>query len=91
LDGVAGLKQALLSHSDQFVRTMTEKLLTYALGRGPEYYDASAIRRITRDAAQNDYHLSSIILGIVKSVPFQMRRTGDQASSTGTSATRQTQ
>ena len=54
---------------------MTEKLLTYALGRGAEYYDRPAIRQILREAAQDDYRWSSIILGIIKSPPFQMRVT----------------
>jgi hypothetical protein len=71
---VVELRQLLLSHRGQFVRTVTEKLLTYALGRGVEYYDAPAVRRILREAAPNDYRWSSIILGIVRSVPFQMRR-----------------
>ena len=53
---------------------MTEKLLAYALGRGLEHYDLPAVRKIVRDAAPNDYRWSSIILGIVNSVPFQMRR-----------------
>jgi hypothetical protein len=57
------------------VTTLTENLMTFALGRGVEYYDAPAIRKIVRDAAKDDYRFSSIILGIVKSVPFQMRRT----------------
>src|SRR5262249_19599567 len=71
--GVAGLKQAVLSHSDLFVPTLTEKLLTYGLGRGIEYYDAAAVRKIVRDARSNDYRFSSVILGIVNSTPFQMR------------------
>ena len=50
------------------------KLLTYALGRGAEYYDMPAVRRTVRDAAANDYRWSSLILGIAKSLPFQMRR-----------------
>ncbi len=73
-DGVSGLKQAILGRSDQFVRTLTGKLLTYALGRAMEYYDAPAIRAIERTAARDDYRFSSLILGIVKSTPFQMRR-----------------
>ncbi len=73
-DGVAGLKQAILGRSDQFVRTLTGKLLTYALGRAMEYYDAPAVRAIEREAASDDYRFSSLILGIVKSTPFQMRR-----------------
>jgi hypothetical protein len=71
--GVAELRQILLSHPEQFARTLTEKLLTYALGREVEYYDAPAVRRILREA-DPDYRWSSIILGIVKSTPFQMRR-----------------
>ncbi len=67
-------RQILMSHPDQFVHTATERLLTYALGRGVEYYDAPAIRKIMREAADSDYRWSSLILGIVKSTPFQMRR-----------------
>jgi mono/diheme cytochrome c family protein len=73
-DGAAGLAQALLQ-SDRFVSTLTEKMLTYALGRGLEYYDAPAVRAIVRDSAKNDYRFSSIILGVVQSTPFQMRMT----------------
>jgi hypothetical protein len=71
--GVAGLEQALLERPELFVRTLTEKLLTFALGRGVESYDAPAVRRIVRDARHDDYRLSSLILGIVNSAPFQMR------------------
>ena len=81
-DGVSGLKQAILSRSDQFVRTLTGKLLTYALGRPTEYYDAPAIRAIERTAARDDYRFSSLILGIVKSTPFQMRRPPSADSAT---------
>jgi len=81
-DGPAGLKKALLSRSDAFVNTFTEKLLTYALGRGMEYYDGPAVRRIVRDAAAQDYRFSSFVLGIVKSLPFQMRRTLDRPVTT---------
>jgi hypothetical protein len=74
-NGPVEMRRALLSRGDQFVATLTEKLLTYALGRGIEHYDAPAIRAITRDAARDNYRMaSSLILGIVKSVPFQMRR-----------------
>jgi hypothetical protein len=72
--GPAELRNLLLSRRELFVENVTEKLLTYALGRGTEHYDAPAIRKITRDAAPGDYHWSSIILGIVRSMPFQMRR-----------------
>lgn len=74
-NGVAGLKAQLIS-SDQFLETMTEKLLTYALGRGVEYYDMPAVRQIVRDAADDDYRMSSFIMGVVESVPFRMRSTG---------------
>ena len=73
-EGVAGLRSALLKNPDAFVGTMSEKLLTYALGRGLEYYDAPAVRSILRATAANDYRFSEIILAIVNSTPFQMRR-----------------
>ena len=73
-DGLAGLKAVLLSRHEQFVRTVTEKLATYALGRGLEHYDMPAVRRILREAAAGDYTWSSLVLGIVESTPFQMRR-----------------
>ena len=62
-----------MAQKTQFVKTVTDKLLTYALGRGLEYYDAPTVRAIDRAAAADDYRWSSIILGIVKSAPFQMR------------------
>src|SRR6185436_2497777 len=70
---VHGLEQALLKRPELFVATLAEKLLTYATGRGVEYYDAPAIRTIVRSARSQDFRVSSIILGIVKSQPFQMR------------------
>jgi hypothetical protein len=73
-EGLAGLKAILLSRHEQFVRTMTEKLLTYALGRGLEYYDMPAVRRVIRQSVGDDYRWSSLVLGIVTSTPFQMRR-----------------
>jgi hypothetical protein len=72
--GVSGLRQALLSRPELFVTTLTEKLLTYGLGRGLEPYDAAAVRKIVRDAHNDDYRFSSLILGIVNSTAFQMRR-----------------
>jgi hypothetical protein len=72
-EGVGGLEQALLERPELFVQTLTEKLLTFALGRGVEYYDAPAVRRILRNARDNEYRFSSLVLGIVNSVPFQMR------------------
>jgi len=76
VDGPAGLRNVLLSRKDLFIRTVTERLLTYALGRGVEPTDMPAIRKIIRNAAPNDYRWSSLIMGIVNSVPFQMRRAG---------------
>jgi hypothetical protein len=72
-DGMAGLRAALLNRPELFVTTVSEKLLTYALGRGLEYYDAPAVRTITRDARENDYRFSSLVLGVVGSGAFQMR------------------
>ena len=73
-DGPSGLRAALLRHPDRFVTTVTEKLMTYALGRGVEHYDAPAIRAIVRDAARDDYRLSALVKGVARSTPFQMRR-----------------
>ena len=73
-EGPAGLRDLLLSRREEFVKAATEKLLTYALGRGMEYYDRPAIRKIVREAAASDYRWSSVVLGVVKSLPFQMRR-----------------
>jgi mono/diheme cytochrome c family protein len=75
--GPAGVRQLLLGRREQFVSTVAEKLLTYAMGRGLEYYDAPAVRAIMREAAPSDYHWSSLILAIVKSTPFQMRRSSE--------------
>ncbi len=72
--GAAGLRLALLRNPELFVTTTTEKLLTYAIGRGVEEYDAPAVRGIVRAARGNDYRFSSLVLGIVNSTPFQMRR-----------------
>ena len=70
---VDGLEKALLSRPDIFVGTFVEKLLTYALGRGVEYYDAPTVRAIVRDSRAENFRVSSLVLGIVKSAPFQMR------------------
>jgi hypothetical protein len=72
-NGPAGLKKAILANPDRFVAAVTEKLMIYALGRGVEYYDRASVRKITADAARADRRFSSIVLGIVTSVPFQMR------------------
>jgi hypothetical protein len=76
-NGPAGLREVLMRKRDLFVETFTERLLTYALGRGLEEYDNAALRKITRDAAADNHKWSAIILGIVKSTPFQMRRVSD--------------
>jgi Protein of unknown function (DUF1592)/Protein of unknown function (DUF1588)/Protein of unknown function (DUF1585)/Protein of unknown function (DUF1587)/Protein of unknown function (DUF1595) len=73
IDGVVDLRKALLKYSDRFVQTTVEKLLTYALGRGLEYYDMPVVREITRGAANNDYRFDDLIMGIVASEPFRMR------------------
>lgn len=72
-EGVGPLEKGLLERPQLFVNTLSQKLLTFALGRGVEPYDAPAIREIVREAEQNDFRFSSIIVGITKSVPFQMR------------------
>jgi len=72
--GVDGLEQALLKRPQVFVGTLTEKLLTFALGRGVEHYDAPAVRQIVRDSEAKDYRFSSLIVGIATSTPFQLRR-----------------
>jgi mono/diheme cytochrome c family protein len=73
VDGVAGLRDAIVRRPDMFASTLTEKLLTYGLGRGLDYYDMPAVRSIVRDAAQSNYRFSAIVIGIVRSTPFQMR------------------
>ncbi len=78
-NGPAELRKVVLSHPEQFVTTVTEKLLTYALGREADYYDEPSVRKIIREAGAGEYRWSSLILGIVKSTPFQMRRSGGQS------------
>ena len=73
-EGPDQLRQALLRDPGQFVTTVAEKLLTYALGRSLEHYDMPAVRAIAREVAQDDYRFSSMVLGIVQSAPFQMRK-----------------
>ena len=83
-DGVVGFRQALAARPEQFVTNVTEKLLTYALGRGIESYDMPAVRRIVRDAAP-EYRLADVILGITRSIPFQMRRSAGAGEGPGAS------
>jgi hypothetical protein len=73
VDGPAGLRQAVLRYSPQFVRMFTEKMMTFALGRGVEFEDMPTVRAITRDVAKEHNRFSAIVLGIVKSAQFQMR------------------
>ena len=77
--GIEGLRTYLAENKEDFVRTLSGKLLAYAIGRGIEYYDQPAIRKIARDAAASDYRWSSVILGIVNSTPFS----GAPGASTG--------
>jgi hypothetical protein len=72
IDGPVALRRALARRSERFVSTLSEKLLTYALGRGLDYYDRPAVRTIVREASYRDQRFSALVLGIVKSVPFQM-------------------
>jgi mono/diheme cytochrome c family protein len=75
LDGVNALRQELARRPEVFVGVLTERMLTYAVGRGLEYYDMPAVRRIVQDARSTDYRFSSIVLGVARSVPFQMKQT----------------
>ena len=74
VDSPKAFREALVSRKDEFIRTVTEKLLTYALGRGVNYADAPTVRRIARNLAKNDYRWSALLVGIVTSTPFQARR-----------------
>jgi hypothetical protein len=85
-DGVIGLRDALARRPERFVNTVTEKMMTYALGRGLEYYDMPAIRRVVKDAARSDYRMQTIVLGIVKSYPFLNRRAEPQETATTAAA-----
>ena len=79
-DGPAELRALLLSHADEFLTTVTDRLLTYALGRGLEATDAPTVRQIKRAAAGEDYRFASLIQGIVASTPFQMRMAQDHTN-----------
>ena len=76
-EGLAGLRGLLLDEPEQFVTTLTERLLAYALGRQPEYFDQPTVRTIVRNAAADQHRWSSVILGIVESPAFLMRRTAE--------------
>jgi hypothetical protein len=81
-EGVAGLRTLLVAHKEDFARTLGGKLLAYAIGRGLDYHDMPAIRRIEHDAATADYAWSSIIAGIVRSTPFSMAVASGDATDT---------
>jgi len=86
LSGPASLREALLSRSDVFVSTLTEKLMTYGTGRALKYYDMPTVRAITTEAARKDDRFSAIVIGIVKSAPFQMKMKPADADATKTAA-----
>ena len=86
IDGVASLRDVLMQNSEQFVRVMAEKLLTYALGRGVEHQDMPLVRSIVRDAAAGNYRFSTLVLGVVKSAPFQNNIKGAEVRSSATAA-----
>jgi hypothetical protein len=83
-NGVADLRVALTRHPDRFAFTVTEKLMTYALGRGVDYTGMPAIRAILRNAAPGGYRMQSLLLGIVQSYPFQYRRTEKRSAAPAT-------
>jgi hypothetical protein len=74
IDSPKAFREAMLAQGDQYVRTVTEKLLTYAIGRGLEYYDAPVVRKLVTDLKAQNYRWSSLVLGIVSSEPFQSRK-----------------
>lgn len=76
--GPGGLKKVLMERRDQFVEALSEKLLTYAVGRGLEYYDLPSVRDIRRETVEGDYRFSAMVQAIAESVPFQMRRTPER-------------
>ena len=86
VNGPVSLRNALVERSDIFVQNFTQNLLTYALGRGVEYSDMPAVRAIAHGAAANQNRFSSVVLGIVTSVPFQMRRAEEAPVETAVAA-----
>jgi hypothetical protein len=83
VDGAAGLQAMLASRPEVFTGVLTEKLLTYALGRGTGYYDMPVVRGVVHEARDRDYRFSSIVLGIVESTPFQMKTKATPPGSEG--------
>jgi Protein of unknown function (DUF1585)/Protein of unknown function (DUF1588) len=92
VNGATDLREALMRHPRQFAGTFTERLLAYALGRSVAYYDMPTVREIVRQAAADNYRLSSVVLGVVESAPFEFRKTpendrsiaGDKSIARGT-------
>jgi hypothetical protein len=80
VDGIVTLRKALMAHPDVFVRTMTEKMLIYALGRGLDARDMPSVRAIMREASARDYRFPSLVLAVVHSTPFTMRVAQQPAS-----------
>lgn len=80
-DGMSGMKKTLLLHPEEFVGTVAERLLMYAVGRNVQYFDRPALRSIVRDAARDNYTFGSLVLGVVNSAPFQMREAAVSSSS----------
>ena len=76
-NGMSGLRKVLLARPEEFVGTFTEKLLMYALGRNVQYYDQPVVRAIIRQARADNYAVASLVLGVARSIPFQMRRAAD--------------
>jgi len=73
VNGVVELREAIIKKPEQFVGTFTEKMMTYALGRGVDAHDMPAVRRVVRESAKDNYRFSTIVMGIVRSVPFRCR------------------
>jgi hypothetical protein len=82
IDGISGLRREIAARPDVFVGVLTERMLTYALGRGLEHYDMPAVRKIVQDARSSNYRFSSIVLGVTRSVPFQMKETSPKVRET---------
>jgi hypothetical protein len=87
-EGSAGLREILVGRRAEFAGTIAEKLMAYALGRGVEFYDRPSLRVISKAAASDDYRWSSIVLGIVRSTPFQMRTARGEAPALAEAAAR---
>ena len=82
IDGITGLRREIAARPEVFVGVLTERMLTYGLGRGLEYYDMPAVRKIIRDARATNYRFSSIVLGVTRSVPFQMKEVSQKVRET---------